>query len=67
MDYNTIFWKTKSVQRNAENKALRKRIKEVIEGRDNWKKKYNKAKDEAGKYKKEITYIKKKIEKILVK
>jgi len=67
MDYNVIFWKTKAVQRNAENKALRKRIKEITEGRENWKKKFFKLKDESEKYKDEITYIKKKIEKILVK
>jgi hypothetical protein len=67
MDYNTIFWKTKAVQRNAENKALKKRIAEIIEGRDNWKKKYRKAKDETEKYRKEISFIKKKIEKIFEK
>jgi hypothetical protein len=65
MDYNTIFWKTKAVERNAENKALKKRIKEIIEGRDNWKKKYFKAKEETSKYKNEINSIKKKIEKML--
>jgi peptidoglycan hydrolase CwlO-like protein len=67
MDYNTIFWKTKAVQRNADNKALKKRIAEIIEGRDNWKKKYHKSKDETEKYKKEINFIKKKIEKIFEK
>jgi hypothetical protein len=67
MDYNTIFWKTKAVQRNADNKALRKRIIEIIEGRDNWKAKYHKAKDETEKYRKEISFIKKKIEKIFEK
>lgn len=67
MDYNTIFWKSKAVQRNADNKALKKRIAEIIEGRDNWKIKYQKVKDEAEKYKKDINFIKKKVEKILEK
>jgi len=65
-DYNAIYWKSKSVQRNAENKELKKRIKELSIGRDTWKEKYNAKRDLAEKYSKEIESIKKKIEKILL-
>lgn len=64
-NYNTIFWKSKAVRRNAENKELKKRIKEISASRDNWKGKYKIKKDLAEKYSKEIEGIKKKIEKIL--
>jgi peptidoglycan hydrolase CwlO-like protein len=65
MDYNTIFWKTKAVQRNAQIKELKKRINEKTQSRNSWKQKYKEKKAEAEKYKKEITLIKKKIEKIV--
>lgn len=64
-NYNAIFWKSKAVQRNAENKELKKRIKEIISSRDSWKEKYKIKKDLSEKYSKEIENIKKKIEKIL--
>lgn len=64
-DYNALFWKSKAVRRNAENKELKKRIKEISASRDNWKRKYKIKRDLAEIYSKEIEGIKKKIEKIL--
>ena len=66
MNYNAQFWKSKAVTRNAENKELKKRIKEIKNGREKWKAKYKLKYAEALKYKKEISSIKKKIEKILL-
>jgi len=65
MDYNAQFWKSKAVTRNAENKELKKRIKEIKVGRGKWKAKYKLKTVEVLKYKNEINSIKKKIEKIL--
>lgn len=65
MNYNAQFWKSKAVTRNAENKELKKRIKEIKTGREKWKAKYKLKSVEALKYKNEINSIKKKIEKIL--
>jgi hypothetical protein len=65
MDYNAQFWKSKSTARNAENKELKKRIKEITNGRENWKAKYKLKNEEAFAFKKELDAIKKKIEKIL--
>ena len=67
MDSNTLFWKSKASQKSAENKELKKRIKEVIYGRENWKEKYKLRNEEVINYKREIDSIKKKIEKILSK
>jgi hypothetical protein len=58
-------WKSKSVQRNAENKELKKRIKELINSRDSWKEKYKAKRDVADLLKKEIELLKKKTEDIL--
>ena len=67
MDYNAQYWKSKSTARNAENKELKKRIKEIKKGRENWKAKYKLKNREAIDYRNEINSIKKKIEKILKK
>lgn len=67
MDSNALFWKSKAAQKSAENKELKKRIKEVINGRENWKAKYKLRNEEVINYKREIDSIKKKIEKILSK
>jgi hypothetical protein len=67
MDSNALFWKSKAAQKSAENKELKKRIKEVIYGRENWKQKYKLRNEEVINYKREIDSIKKKIEKILSK
>ena len=65
MDYHAKYWKSKSVQRNAENKELKKRIEEIKTGREKWKAKCMLKNEEALKYIKELDSIKKKIEKIL--
>ena len=65
IDYNALYWKSKSVRRNAENKELKKRIKELINSRDGWKEKYKKKRDASDLLSKEIEAIQKKIEKIL--
>ncbi|ALO14617.1 hypothetical protein L21SP5_00953 [Salinivirga cyanobacteriivorans] len=65
IDYNALYWKSKSVQRNAENKELKKRIKELTNSRDGWKEKYKVKRDVADLLKKEIELLKKKTEDIL--
>jgi hypothetical protein len=65
MDYNAMFWKSKAVSRNAENKELKKRIKEIKKGRESWKAKYKLKSEETLKYKNELDSIKKKIMKVL--
>lgn len=65
IDYNAQYWKSKSVKRNAENKELKKRIKELTNSRDSWKEKYKRKRDASDLLSKEIGAIKKKIEKIL--
>lgn len=65
IDYNARYWKSRSVKRNAENKELKKRIKELKAGRDNWKKKYMLKRDQFMKVDIEISSIKKTIEKIV--
>ena len=67
MDYNALYWKSKSVSRNKENKELKKRIKELKSSRESWKEKYKKASSNAFLYKTELDSIKKKIEKIVKK
>ncbi len=64
-NYNAKYWKSKAVNRNAEIKALKKRIKEITQGRENWKSKYKEKTILSKKYKKEISDIKKKLKKIL--
>lgn len=64
-DYNALYWKSKAVDRNAEIKELKKRIKELSRSRNSWKEKYKEKKIIAEKYQNDIEIIKKKIEKIL--
>ena len=64
-DYNAKYWKSRSVRRNAENKELKKRIKELKLSRDKWKQKYMNKKTQLEKTEKEIRSIKKTIEKIM--
>jgi len=59
MDSNALFWKSKAAQKSAENKELKKRIKDVIYGRENWKEKYKLRNEEVINYKREIDSIKK--------
>jgi molecular chaperone GrpE (heat shock protein) len=65
MDYNALYWKSKSVKRNAENKELKKRIKELKSSRESWKSKYKQKSEEVLLCKNEINNIKKKLKKIL--
>ncbi len=65
IDYNAKYWKSRSVKRNAENKELKKRIKELKASRNNWKEKYMLKRDQFMKVDKEISSIKKTIEKIV--
>ena len=64
-DYNVKYWKSRSVKRNAENKELKKRIEELKASRNNWKNKYMLKRDQFKKVEKEISSIKKTIEKIV--
>jgi len=64
-NYRALFWKSKATTRNAENKELKKRLKETKQSRDNWKGKYKEAKSDRERYKSELDAIKKKIEKIV--
>ena len=64
-DYNAKYWRSRSVIRNAENKELKKRIKELKAGRENWKRKYMLNRDRLLKVEKELSFIKKTIGKIL--
>lgn len=64
-DYNAKYWKSRSVLRNAENKELKKRIKELKVSRDKWKQKYMNKKTQLEKAENEIKLIKKTIEKIV--
>ncbi len=64
-DYNVKYWKSRSVKRNAENKELKKRIEEIKASRNNWKNKYMLKRDQLKKIEKEISSIKKTIEKIV--
>lgn len=67
MDSNAAFWKRKSTLKSKEIKALKKRIKEISDGREHWKSKSKENVQFANKYKKELDSIKKKIENILIK
>ena len=64
-DYNAKYWRSRSVIRNAENKELKKRIKELKAGRENWKRKYMLNRDRLLKVEKELNFIKKTIGKII--
>lgn len=62
---NSESWKEKAVERGHIIKAISKRNVEIIEGRENWKSKFKKIKQERDDLKKELENIKKKIENIL--
>lgn len=63
--YIPVDWKEKHRKRGIEIKALRKRLKEVSEGRENWKSKYSLMKIERDMATAEIQQIKKKIMSII--
>ncbi len=59
------YWKDRAIIRRAENKALKKRIKELIESRDNWKVKYVSVKQIKDLFENELKSIKKKLNEIV--
>ena len=59
-----IDWKVRALERRLENKALNKRIKELIESSDNWKTKSIAYKAEVDNLREKIDTIKKKINQI---
>ncbi len=59
--YIPVNWKEKQRARSVENKALRKRLREVKEGRENWKNKYASIKFERDELTNELQSIKKKL------
>lgn len=62
---NNNYWKQRAIDRRMENKAIKKRVKELIIGRDGWKTKYIKSKEEKVFYEKELKTIKKKLNDII--
>lgn len=62
-----LTWKEKAIQRQIENKNMRKRIKEAKQSRDKWKEKAIERKDDNNKLKKELKRIKKNLTKIIDK
>ena len=59
------YWKERAIIRRAENKALKKRIKELTESRDNWKFKYRSVKKIKDLFENELKSIKKKLNEII--
>jgi len=59
--YIPVDWKEKQRVRSLENKALRKRLREVKQGRENWKNKYTLIKLERDELTNELQSIKKKL------
>jgi hypothetical protein len=58
-------WKSKSLKRGKEAKALNKRIRELVISRDLWKTKYSEIKEQCVLWESELTKIKKKLNEIL--
>lgn len=59
------YWKERAITRRAENKALKKRIKELTISRDNWKNKYMSVKQIKDLFENELKNIKKKLNEIV--
>ncbi len=59
-----IDWKARAIDRRIENKALKKRIKELTISRDIWNKRATNAKKENDELKTKLNAIKKKINQI---
>jgi hypothetical protein len=57
-------WKERAIERRIENKALKKRIKELIISRDIWNKRATNAKKENDDLKAKLNAVKKKINQI---
>jgi chaperonin cofactor prefoldin len=58
-------WKAKSIAKTADNKQLKKRIKELIESRDNWKNKASNYKKQAEKLESDLKKIKNRLNEII--
>ena len=59
------YWKERAIIRRAENKALKKRIKELTKSRDGWKTKYVSVKQIKNLFENELKSIKKKLNEII--
>lgn len=59
------YWKERAIVRRAENKALKKRIKELTISRDGWKVKYTSVKQIKDLFENELKSIKKKLNEII--
>ncbi|MCK5677705.1 MAG: hypothetical protein KAH72_04450 [Flavobacteriaceae bacterium] len=59
------YWKVRAIDRRAENKALKKRIRELLESRDGWKSKYMSIKQKKELFENELKIIKKKLNGII--
>ena len=60
-----IDWETRSKERRIENKALKKRIKELKISRNLWKSKYVKSKDTLMSVQKKVESVKKNVQQIM--
>lgn len=60
-----LTWKEKAIERQIENKNMRKRLKEGKQSRDKWKEKAIERKEENNELKNEIKHIKKNLTKII--
>ena len=60
-----IDWETRSKERRIENKALKKRIKELKISRNLWKSKYVKSKDTLMTVQKKVESVKKNVQQIM--
>ena len=58
-------WKARSIKRNAENKQLKKKIKELTISRDLWKEKHMSLKKENEEIVKKLKGVKKKLKTIM--
>ena len=66
-DINFEIWRQRAISRRDENKALKKRIKELTTSRDQWKSKYYKIKEEKEFFENELKKIKKQLNVIVNK
>ncbi len=60
-----IDWETRAKDRRIENKALKKRIKELIHSRDSWKNKYIQNKSSLKAVQKKVETVKKNVQQIM--
>lgn len=67
MDNAEDLWKEKAIARRIENKELKKRRKELVGSRNNWKRKYMEEKQRADLLEQELSTIKKKLNAIINK